>query len=428
MKKSNYKTGVQIKKLDNKGMTLIELIIAVAILVLAAIPLVYGFISSAKYNAKARIKHQTTAVAQTIIEDFKANPMELMVQGAMSTPATLANINFSNLVFADGGSNNYTFALNDAMYEGIAYDCNISVTPRSNAVAVGDVVKFNDVADGRDAVYTANRDMDAMAYERILKEICTYWDTQEGAVIAHNTSEVYTDCVEIKKREMKFAISQSGNGTSPVKATVQVFYTFQVTDHPYQRTDGSMGTFDITETVYEYPLDGSETASPMVIFDNDGVTYDDGQNHYLEKLIIYYYPAYKRVPSGVSNVIDTDNDVITITNTSAHAVQSYIYKQKNPYLSEARLSNCEVVYAPKIVLSNSSDSLMDDNFGENISEYGTTVAGATVSGTRKTGGTDTKKNVQLMYDIRVDVFNKDAYSGGTFTGTPLCTMNATLVE
>jgi prepilin-type N-terminal cleavage/methylation domain-containing protein len=62
------------KKLDKKqgGFTLIELIIAAAILVVAAIPLLQSFVVSSKVNMMGRRKEQAMTVAENICEGIKA--------------------------------------------------------------------------------------------------------------------------------------------------------------------------------------------------------------------------------------------------------------------------------------------------------------------------------------------------------------------
>ena len=64
-------TGHWIEK-ENKGFTIVEVIIAVAMLAIVSIPILGSFAQSAKYNAKARNIQKATIAAQTVMEDIKA--------------------------------------------------------------------------------------------------------------------------------------------------------------------------------------------------------------------------------------------------------------------------------------------------------------------------------------------------------------------
>ena len=68
-------------KNNERGYTLIELIIAITILAIIAIPLMHGFVTAAKTNAKAREIEQATTVAQNTMEKIKATPIEELIKG-----------------------------------------------------------------------------------------------------------------------------------------------------------------------------------------------------------------------------------------------------------------------------------------------------------------------------------------------------------
>ncbi len=58
-------------KKDNNGMTLVELLIAVAIFVAAIVPMLYAFVYSTGYNFKSQQTMQSTGIAEAIIEKCK---------------------------------------------------------------------------------------------------------------------------------------------------------------------------------------------------------------------------------------------------------------------------------------------------------------------------------------------------------------------
>ena len=60
------------KKLNNKGVTLVELIVAIAILSVAIIPLMYAFVNVARFSGRGREVQQATSIAHTVMENCKA--------------------------------------------------------------------------------------------------------------------------------------------------------------------------------------------------------------------------------------------------------------------------------------------------------------------------------------------------------------------
>ena len=64
------------RNLNNRGFSLVEILIAVAILVLCAVPLLKAFVTSAQTNARARQNLNATTLAENIMEEIKAAGVE----------------------------------------------------------------------------------------------------------------------------------------------------------------------------------------------------------------------------------------------------------------------------------------------------------------------------------------------------------------
>lgn len=73
---------------SDKGFTLVEVIIAVVIMAIAAIPLLHAFSTSANTSSKALIKMRATNAAENIMEDIKGMTVEEVVDkyGPVSDP------------------------------------------------------------------------------------------------------------------------------------------------------------------------------------------------------------------------------------------------------------------------------------------------------------------------------------------------------
>lgn len=64
------------KRVNNKGMSLVELLIAVTILAIIVVPLLHAFVSSARVNRKSKQTQRLTTMGQDIMEGIKAYSVE----------------------------------------------------------------------------------------------------------------------------------------------------------------------------------------------------------------------------------------------------------------------------------------------------------------------------------------------------------------
>jgi prepilin-type N-terminal cleavage/methylation domain-containing protein len=90
MRLKNKRSKQILKKINNQGVTLVELIIAVAILGIVVTPLLHAFITSARINEKARNTFEETALAENLMEEFNDATVEEMIT------------KYSGTTFADG--------------------------------------------------------------------------------------------------------------------------------------------------------------------------------------------------------------------------------------------------------------------------------------------------------------------------------------
>ena len=70
------KRNKQHKKLNNKGITLVELIISITILMLVSGTLLSAFVVSMRMSKKSRDLHRATTVAQNVMEGIKLKSAE----------------------------------------------------------------------------------------------------------------------------------------------------------------------------------------------------------------------------------------------------------------------------------------------------------------------------------------------------------------
>ena len=66
---------VRSRRQDNRGMTLVELLIAIVILAIITVPLLHAFVSSARVNLDSRKRSRLTTVAQDVMEGLRADSL-----------------------------------------------------------------------------------------------------------------------------------------------------------------------------------------------------------------------------------------------------------------------------------------------------------------------------------------------------------------
>lgn len=430
-------------KKNNKGMSLIELVVAITILTIAVIPLLHSFVLSAQYNLRARTKMRATVTAQTIMENFKAytveeicrqfdsNFSETFAIDQDSITGLLEQVGGSSMVLKDpsdpskgyvfepSADDKYEYTIRGICYESSRFDAKIELTPHGGHLTT---VKVEDKNPNRDAVYIDEMDMEAQdiaAYEEMLNLIAEQWDAEESrSVETHVGGEVATSTITITKHQMTFtARKEDGKDKLYVCHT----YTFKVDGHFCSRpvdvsdpenTDTVPGTFDMGETV----IVGTE----KLLYEKSGGA--EG----LQNLYIYYYPVYS---TGPRDSMFMGRDEIKIENLlGGDPLKVYIYKQKNPFITA--LNSKETSY--QAVIETTNAWIIDDNFGINLthnaSSSSVTAPSITPSSSRYTGvDTQTSDIKQRMYNITVKVYEEGQYNAG-FTGTPISELTSTIIE
>ena len=110
---------MQRLKKDNRGLTLLELLISVIMLGLLAAPLLQAFVISSSTSAKARSLNETTNAATNLIEQIKGSNLDFVLQDVMngslfSTPVTLSSA-------SDVAQGNYDISISGYQYNGRTY-------------------------------------------------------------------------------------------------------------------------------------------------------------------------------------------------------------------------------------------------------------------------------------------------------------------
>lgn len=378
----------QRRKLNNEGVSLVEIVVAMFILTAVTVTVMSVLVYSIRLNSRSRTRQQSTAVAQTIMENFKAysvrelceqfNGIQVNIGGVDTVKAFSVNgTGATRIVRLTGSaagvsspprdvlaSNNSTaidellkskddinFEVRNIQYQNEYYDVEIQLRKHTGShTADMETLIYENRTEDNFAAYIGDVGMDAAALERIADMVAEVWTIHEGAlpipgatpVSAHSRSEVDLNQIHITKREFTATIRQDG-GDYVVEMGCK--YWYKVDGYTYVDALGAMQTFDIPETEYPYMMDTTDPANPQPlkeIFRKPSGVAGDTIN-----LIMYYYPAYHDVGSlRVAVSIDEDNLVIknelpVPLGGVRPKVKCYLYKQRNLALSDSRVSTLE---------------------------------------------------------------------------------------
>lgn len=181
---------------QNKGFTLIELLVAITILAIIAVPIMHGFVTASRTNAKARRMEQATVAAQNVMEDVKASALdELLARDGVYTetvPVTVFEsgeeipfvtyiIPYENLV-ADG----VEYRAEARLDAGMGVDDGIEQMTNYNQHELAQLYDMNAVYD---AFFILEEETDTAVIRRIAQET----GRSEAAVKAGVKRNIYID-------------------------------------------------------------------------------------------------------------------------------------------------------------------------------------------------------------------------------------------
>ena len=118
---------MQNRHKDNRGLTLLELLVAVVMLSLLISPLLHSFIVSASTTAKARSYNEMTNAATNLIEQIKGSNLDFVLQDIIDNNRLLsvpANVITEESDIANG---KYVLALSNYNYNGRVYEGSLTL-------------------------------------------------------------------------------------------------------------------------------------------------------------------------------------------------------------------------------------------------------------------------------------------------------------
>lgn len=386
---------------NNKGMTLVELLVAIAIFAAAIVPMLYAFVYSTGYNFRAQRVMQSTGIAQAVIERTKAANADITDIEAAIADCTIITKDgyFTADTPASGTSGNYTiYNVKTARGTGDAVDAGNSSRRAYDVVITyseipgntTDLSSIQSMSSDRTANFTdvnasILRSEDMVAQGKIIEKIANevikdsnVYRVLGGAVPAgvnssrFNSSNVITTRIPIDR---KIIISASNSGVN-----VKVEYYCGGYD---SNDDGLADSSDfyltpVTVGGVQYGCKGNLSAdysmasgTPFYIADFDGSP-DDGFdifNSVASAVFFYYDPGYKAVSASQrtdGNESAWFHDYFVINNTMTtsatdedgnviNRLDIYLFKQfRDGVYSNTGYNDVEWNYEPYIEMTSNA--------------------------------------------------------------------------
>lgn len=424
-----------LRQQNNNGMSLVEVLIAIAILALVTAPLLRSFVFATQYNARAKENQRVTTAAQSIMEGFKAFDIEdlcwqfsgdaahlFQVHGATESFWEIPRndrdgdgaFDTSILTGVDGakefvpsGDNCYEFALKNISFEGKHYDAKVYVSPGTNAVSKKNLISVENMNGYLDGVYKQQVTQDAIMYGSILNKVLDELNDKDG-VYEYEMEHLDKSKIKITKITT-FRIAADAGNPDINKVTVESRYEYTVTNYPYYKADGTEGSFNYSGFV--------SYVETEPVYDNTNTIANGAK---LENVFCYYYPAYNSGAVGAQIASET----IHIQNDTGTEKKIYLIKQKNTALSDGVLFTCESGYLPTV--TGSGAMVLYHNMYENLASPGSPVGTVSISGFSVDYPflLDDKDEI-LLFDLNVTIYEEGAADGG-FTVAPLLELNGSM--
>lgn len=404
------------KKWDRRGMTLIEVITAMAILAVVVVPTLRIFASTSGTNFRSRMRQRATTVGESVMESFKAYKMEDLcrqfdpsyptdifkgVTADASTALSVEVLDASGNVipasdlFDDDDrlvkrAQQFNFKIENATSEGHYYDVEVIATERT----APKTVEIHNIDKTKDAVIELSEDMNAWAMSQLEQAAKTELENNFASLQPGATDHSVSG-VTIKNLARTIDVAAGSN------VTVSVSYTGDMTvAYSYSNsTTGASGTNSKTYTLsYDYEFtndDGSVTTDKEVL----GVT----PRH----IYLYYFPAYPSDFDCGEGASDTINISGTLGTASAESIQPHVViaKQRATLLTDTTMNIVEPLYGATVT---GPAVPLWTNLGTN---FVATAPGAvsSISGFSevKTIEEGIVEDVALLYDLEVHVYEAD---------------------
>lgn len=402
-----------MQKKNNKGLTLIELIVSIAILAIVVLPLLTAFVVSVRTNAKAKEKLRAIDIAHNFMEGMEAESVKdiftqltfydekftLLAQpgglqshevckkdGAFSYAIQLKDIPqevenkealvnstiirdaSGDVVFRENADKLYRYYVSQVPSEsgGKVYDALITIDgnmKNDDANPAKSIPKYNT------EVTVADMEKVDLDYDAVSTKVKTISEIREDIKDAKKRTLLDED-MKYLKRTMTIDIEQlNGN---PKNSRVTVKYILQCDSNCPLRDDDGTQQIDedgnlLTEGFDKFPEEGSayENEYTEVIYDNSDLLVT--KDCYLKNVYIYYVPWYS---STQADTLSRQEQIVINNKDDVNCTIKLIKQQS---VEDSKLSMAEQAYRATVTLVESAGrtkaaAKIETNLNTNISD------------------------------------------------------------
>ncbi len=388
-------------KQNNKGMTLVEVIVAIAILATISFSLLRAFSSSAIYNKRAKEKQCAVNLAQSIMEGFKAYDLEeICCQfngretfrvymggcGAFSEVGR-TSLDAENKFVRNEVDDTYRFAMTDVDYNGSKFDVDITLTPDTSQsdyiYTLAEIPQFNKYNDAIVRQKTPTEEM-VYVYEHVLDFLQSNYDMDPTAT---ELTDEQKGKVKIDSHKITVLFEQVG-GVQYLK--IASWYNIGLDEIPFEDSTGAHVELDLPSDVMDDYVINLNTIPEYKGYDNSVTGFGSAT---MKNAYIYYYPLY-----------DYGTDVQMMNVGMTGPVNIYLIKQETPGMSLATLTTADSSYRPSITLPSGMTCTLYTNVATNLVDGDPIIGIHLPTGTKTTLYDEVQK--VLGYNVDIKLKNK----------------------
>lgn len=398
----------QMKERNNKGFTLVELLIAITILGIIVGPFMHSFVTASRTNAKAQQIQNATLLATNIMEEVKANSIgdlafqfnypkrddgssrfDVMNTYTSAYELTMTNGSLQNVTkyLENGNANNRDYVTSSVLYKD--YQANTEDEYEFLGQKLG---KYYFIMEGLrsgktdyDALITLDsngyKTVDDKGYNDQKTPAIESLDVLEDAFYVQSTNQD-RDCAE--------ALAQAA-GTNHMTVMSAMKRTITIDIERDAALYRVYATYD-----YKY---GSYTETIKHLIYNNSESPDYG----LKSVYLFYLPNYASTASNL-------RDEIIINNNDNVEANVYIIKQRTSTANDAELLTRETTYKCNVTVnenvgsfnSSSHDAYIAirSNLGVNLYNQSTLLSNQVTYGYKgSSGSVETNPYVKKMLDV-----------------------------
>ena len=359
IQKKNNKLNNRSINISDQGFTLIEVLVAVIIIAIVAIPVLKAFVTSANTTGKSKMKMRATNAAENIMEDLESLSVEQAVKkyglGAITEPTDLGKNGDSEIV-KKGVKEAYTIPisaendrfdadLNEALKQG--YQAEIFIDPSWYSNSNGlNVSNFDILSSDIAAIFSMTPQLNNEAYSKFVSRQKEYYKAKYPDEASRpplwNEEKFKTNGLyrEIRIDVEKIGTITNADGETYPKVNVTVTVSYLLKDNVNSDYPGEK-LVDDTDTTY--------IALNRQIFSNSV------SEKKLASIFVMYYPLYEMAKKG--------GDIITVHNHDDIEADFYVVAQ-DVAANATEFENYRKHTSGGLILSIYEDEVNDELTGE----------------------------------------------------------------